>query len=47
MIFLHNLEVCNTHNSEPQRKYDMKPNFFMDMTSDEFQFIYTTVYPSD
>ena len=47
MIFQQNMQECEKHNSNPARKYNMKANFFMDMTSDEFQHVYTTTYPSD
>lgn len=41
------MQKLNAHNQDPNRKYNMKPNAFMDITEDEFRSVYTTTYASD
>lgn len=47
LIFEKNLRKLNAHNSNTTRKYNMKPNAFMDVSRNEFQSVYATARPSD
>ena len=47
LIFRTNLAALNHHNSDPFRKYNMKPNSFLDVSRDEFKLVYATAKPPD